>query len=382
MTENPNPKRVLHIMRSLDAGGIGAFIMNVYRSVDRSQVQFDFAITHDGMGVFGHEIERMGGRIFFISRKGDRTKLDGALQMFNLYKVCKKNKFAAVHSHYYYGNAYFLLCAKLAGVKKRVSHCHTAKTLHTNFFKKLFETISRCLLFKVGTDFLGCADAATVFLYGEKAFKSGLAKTLYNGIDYGIWDVNNFDIEHLRRFYGLKDENVTIFVGRLDEPKNPIYALKVIKNVYSEYPNIRMFFVGEGALNEDVDNFIADNNMSGYVRRMPQDANIKELQAIADVMIAPSLREGLSLAFIEAQKMNTYIVTSDAVSDEVDMGLCSFLSLDKPEEWTSCVIKHLDEKDRGVISKHYEDFDVRNTMRSLLDIYFGNVVHSAMSIPK
>lgn len=376
------PKRVLHVMRSLEAGGIGAFIMNVYRTIDRSQIQFDFAITSDGMGVFGPEIEQMGGRIFFIYNEGNRNIIDGIRQIFNLYMVCKKNRYDAVHCHYYYGNAYFLLCAKLAGVRKLVSHCHTAKTLHTNFFKQAFEFVSRRILLKVGTDFLGCADAATVFLYGEKAFKSGKAKTLYNGIDYNIWNIDNFDIEKLRLAYGLKSEKVAIFVGRMEEVKNPIYALRVIKEVYGHEPDIRMFFVGTGSLDSEVDRFIRDNKMSGYVTRMPQDANIRELQALADVMIAPSLREGLSIAFIEAQKMNTYIVTSDAVSDEVDMGLCSFLNLEKLEDWVECVLWHFCGKDKRSISKHYEDFDVNTTVSNLLDIYFGDEFHSVMSRPK
>lgn len=358
-------------MRSLDAGGIGTFIMNVYRSIDREQIQFDFAITSDGMGIFGPEIERMGGRIYFISQKGNRNKFDGIRQMYALYKVCKKNKYDVVHSHYYFGNAYFLLCAKLAGVTKLVSHCHTAQTQRKSLLTKCFDMVSRPILLKVGTDFLGCADAATIYLYGEKAFKTGKAKTLYNGIDYEAWDIEKFNVNQIKRTYGLKDEKVAIFVGRLDETKNPIYALRVIKDVHNQYPNIKSFFVGRGSLNAEVDKFIQDNDMSGYVKRMPQDANIKELQAISDVMIAPSLREGLSIAFIEAQKMNTYVITSDLVSDEVDMGLCSFISLEKPKEWTKHVIKKINEINKPHIGQHYEDFNVKSTVRSLLSTYFG-----------
>ena len=36
------PIRVLQIMPAMDAGGMETFVMNVYRAVDRSQVQFDF----------------------------------------------------------------------------------------------------------------------------------------------------------------------------------------------------------------------------------------------------------------------------------------------------------------------------------------------------
>lgn len=361
-------------MRSLEAGGIGTFIMNVYRSIDRSQIQFDFAITNGGMGIFGHEIEEMGGHIFFISEKGNRTKLDGLYQMYNLFKICKKTKYDVVHCHYYYGNAYFLMMAKIAGVKKLVSHCHTAKTQPASILTRIFDRISRPILLRIGTDFLGCANAATVYLYGENAFRTGKAKTLYNGIDYDLWNVDNFDIPALRRTYGLKDEKVVIFVGRMEKPKNPLYALQVMKDVHAQYPCVKMFFVGKGTYDASIDSYLAEHHMDEYVLRMPSDANIRELQAISDVMIAPSLREGLSIAFIEAQKMNTFIITSDLVSDEIDMGLCSFLSLDNQKEWTRCVIDRLNETAPLHITKHFDDFNVKNTVKGLMHVYFGDAI--------
>ena len=37
--------RVLHIGRSMNRGGIETFIMNVYRTIDRSKIQFDFLLN-------------------------------------------------------------------------------------------------------------------------------------------------------------------------------------------------------------------------------------------------------------------------------------------------------------------------------------------------
>ena len=39
---NSTPKRILHITEMLSAAGIESFIMNVYRNIDRSKIQFDF----------------------------------------------------------------------------------------------------------------------------------------------------------------------------------------------------------------------------------------------------------------------------------------------------------------------------------------------------
>ena len=64
------PKRVLHIVSSMGRGGAETLIMNVYRNIDRSKVQFDF-ITHSKViGDYDDEIKSMGGRIYCIPSLG------------------------------------------------------------------------------------------------------------------------------------------------------------------------------------------------------------------------------------------------------------------------------------------------------------------------
>ena len=191
--------RVLHLMRSLNAGGIGTFIMNVYRKIDRSKIQFDFAITNSGMGQYGEEIEKLGGKIYFISQNGNRNILDGLRQIVKFYRECKINKYTIVHCHYYFANAAFLAAAKYAGVQKRVSHCHNTRTEKVSAIKEITELIARKLLFHYGTDFLGCSKEAAEFLYGKKAVAYGKAKVLYNGIDYELWNDSLYDKEKIKK---------------------------------------------------------------------------------------------------------------------------------------------------------------------------------------
>lgn len=41
------PIRVLQVMPAMDAGGMETFVMNVYRTIDREKVQFDFLYHYD-----------------------------------------------------------------------------------------------------------------------------------------------------------------------------------------------------------------------------------------------------------------------------------------------------------------------------------------------
>jgi glycosyltransferase EpsF len=44
------PRRILHIVSAMDRGGAETLIMNVYRNVDKSQVQFDFIVHRSEKG--------------------------------------------------------------------------------------------------------------------------------------------------------------------------------------------------------------------------------------------------------------------------------------------------------------------------------------------
>ena len=48
----------------LDRGGAETFVMNTYRQIDRSKVQFDFLVHGYKVGAYEEEIQRLGGRIY------------------------------------------------------------------------------------------------------------------------------------------------------------------------------------------------------------------------------------------------------------------------------------------------------------------------------
>lgn len=364
--------RVLHVMRSLKAGGIGTFIMNVYREIDRSKIQFDFAITHEGMGEYGQEIVDLGGRIFFISKQGNEHIVDGFIQVANLYELCRKEHFDAIHCHYYFANAELLLVAKLAGIKKRVSHCHNTRTQKIGVARKIFEYFSRRLLLNVGTDFLGCSLAAANFLYGRKTLENSKAKVLYNGINYDKWGFIEEDILKLKKKYSVVGNRVCIFIGRFEEQKNPFFAIRVFHEIYKSDPSAIFIMVGYGSMLDDIQKLIIELQLSDSARIYPADSNIVELQAIADIMIAPSLWEGLSIAFIEAQKMGTQVFTSDKVPSEVNMGYCKFLPLELAL-WKSSINTYIvsigNEPKLEYDQQKWELFDVKHTAKELLKVY-------------
>ena len=58
------PIRVLNLFTIMDRGGAETMVMNYYRHIDRTKVQFDFLVHREKRGAYDDEIEALGGKIY------------------------------------------------------------------------------------------------------------------------------------------------------------------------------------------------------------------------------------------------------------------------------------------------------------------------------
>lgn len=92
------PIRVLQITGGMNMGGIENFIMNVYRNIDRTKVQFDFLIHQEEKQIFENEILSLGGKVYRIP---SFRKVGHFGYLKELRKFFKNHKeYKIVHSHY------------------------------------------------------------------------------------------------------------------------------------------------------------------------------------------------------------------------------------------------------------------------------------------
>lgn len=116
MTE---PIRVLHVFGALNPGGVETFVLNVYRAIDTTRVQFDFALTQGVKSLFDDEVLVRGGRIYYFDQHRSMQQ--------NLAHVLKTGgPFAAVHSHVYFYSG--RCCDHRAGAWR--PGAHRARTQH------------------------------------------------------------------------------------------------------------------------------------------------------------------------------------------------------------------------------------------------------------
>ena len=88
--------RILHVVTYMGRGGLETMIMNYYRQMDRTKVQFDFLVNEENPCDYDSEIQALGGRIFRIPRY--------KLFNYSIYKTaCKRffsqHNYPIVHGH-------------------------------------------------------------------------------------------------------------------------------------------------------------------------------------------------------------------------------------------------------------------------------------------
>ena len=61
--------RVLHVVHTMECGGIETMLMNIYRKIDRNNIQFDFLVNGIKENYYSKEIESLGGKIINVTPK-------------------------------------------------------------------------------------------------------------------------------------------------------------------------------------------------------------------------------------------------------------------------------------------------------------------------
>lgn len=170
MTE---PVRVAQVVGKMVGGGVEAVVMNYYRHVDRSKVQFDFLVDSDSTLVPRDEIESLGGRVFEIPPYQHIAEYQRELQ-----RLFKQEGWKIVHSHINALSVFPLRAAKMAGVSVRIAHSHSTSG-KGEYAKNALKAVLKTQSNRYPTHRFACSQFAGEWLFGKAAH----FEVVYNAID-------------------------------------------------------------------------------------------------------------------------------------------------------------------------------------------------------
>lgn len=102
-----------------------------------------------------------------------------------------------------------------------------------------------------------------------------------------------------------------LFIGRLAKQKNIKFLLNVALHYKKE---IELRIVGKGVLQQELENFISENNLKEVVRLVGFTNKIEEQFSWCDVVVLCSLYEGLPNVLLEAISFGIPVVSNDCPS--------------------------------------------------------------------
>lgn len=319
------PIRVAQIIGNSACGGVINCLMNYYRNIDRTKVQFDF-FTY-GPSPYDEEIWKLGGKVIFFP------------QVFSFAKAIKTLKeklkgYKVVHVHMTTLSFVGLCAAQLAGVPVRICHSHSA-TDHKDGWKLFVKEVLRYPTRMFAKERMGCCRMSNEWLYG----KNTSAVIVHNAIDLKRFTPTSAR-DSLRQKYGLGDKFVYGFIGRFETQKNVPFLIKSFALVVKEKPESRLVLVGDGTQKSKILALIRENDLSDKVIILPDSPWVEKYYMLFDLFVLPSIFEGLPLVAVEAQAMSLPCLLSDHITEDVMVGgNCRLASIDKPEVWANAMLE-------------------------------------------
>ncbi len=364
--------RVLHCVHGMNRGGLETFIMNVYRNIDRTKIQFDFLVHTDNKCDFDDEIISLGGKIFSIpSRHSGLIKNRNALDKF--FEEHKEYKILHQHSS---SLSYIepLKSAKKHNVPVRIVHSHSTRE-GGSFLHNYIHKWNQLFIDSYATLFFTCSDLAGKWMFSKKIHKSDSYKIINNGIQTSNFVFNKEKRRNVRKNMGIYDKFVMGHVGRLTYPKNHEFLIEVFNDFLKKEPNSILLLVGDGELRNLIKQKIKSLNLEDNIKLTGKRDDIADLLQAMDVFVFPSHFEGLPVTLVEAQAAGLPCVVSDNITKQVKItDNIEYIKLTSPTStWVDKIIEIKENHVRRDEEEYIVSagFDIRTVANSLQEFYIN-----------
>ena len=338
MSEQDSPIRITQIIGKWLGGGVESVVMNYYRHIDRSKIQFDFICDEDSTNIPYDEINSLGGKVILIPPYQKVIKYHNELK-----KVLKDGNYKIVHSHINTLSVFSLWAAKSAGVPVRIAHSHSTtnkKEKKKNLMKQVLKHFSKVF----ATDYMCCSELAGRWLFGDKEYDRGNVYLLNNAIDLDKFKYDENIRKEKRKELNISDDTLVIgHVGRFVEQKNHRFLIDIFNEVHKERKNSILLLAGQGPLVEEIHEKVNELGLNESVRFLGQRKDIDKLYQAMDLFLFPSLYEGLGMVAVEAQVSGLPCVVSTEIPEIAKVTeKITFVNLEnKIETWTEIIFKYI-----------------------------------------
>ncbi len=370
-------KKLVYFSHGLSANGIETFLVNVFEKLDKTKYDATVVIAIDEGVECLHE-QRVLDMGIKVVHAGDLDSIKKKIDYIkNVNRILKENKFDVAHSNMDLLNGITLWLSEKAGIRKRICHAHTSKSQYKAdgvlakvimLVQKVYSGLMKGLIMKYSTERLACSAVAGEYFYGEKPYE-----LIYNGINIDSYKISSdFDSDAYARQLGFFSDkkHKLVSVGSIKDVKNPLFTVEVLKELSKIRNDFQYVFVGTGELEAQAKAKVKELGLEDTVIFTGLRTDIPQILNCCDCFLMTSLFEGLPFSLIEAQAAGLKCVVSDVVTETADLGLVTYVSLEKSaKEWAEIISENLDKPAPKINEEKAKLFDITNTVQQLENFY-------------
>lgn len=353
------PIRVAQIVGKMVGGGVESVVMNYYRNIDRSLVQFDFVVDEDST-LIPEEILDLGGKVVTVPPYQHPISYQRAMA-----RVLAEGRWSIVHSHLNALSVFPLHAAMQIGIPVRIAHSHSTSgkgEFARNAMKEILKRFSNLY----PNYRFACSKHAGEWLFGRNA----QFEIIPNAIELSKFDFNEATRREVRERLGIGSNQFVVgHIGRFVSQKNHLFLIELFRRLAEKRANAVLVLVGTGDLEPVVRESVRAYGLADKVFFLGQCKEVHLLYQAFDVFVLPSLYEGLGLVGVEAQRAGLPCVFSTAVPSEVSLtSSTSFLPIESVEPWVQ-LLSDMPCGSREIDRGAFDDYEIGAAAGRLAERY-------------
>lgn len=362
-------KRLLCIVGGMNRGGAETFLMKIYRQLDKSKFQMDFAVAE--RGVYDSEILSYGGKIYNITPKSKNI-----LKNFNDIKnIVKENKYVYVlRTSQHSLSALELLAAKMGGAKKCIYRSSNSNSGSTNFINQLMHKAFIFMPQLFANVKIAPSTEAAKFMFGKRYVDKGKVNIIHNGLDLNLYEYSENARKRIRKEFSINDTTIVMgHIGRFNYQKNHKFLIDIFREYHISNSDSILLLVGVGELENEIKEKIQKEHLENFVIFAGLRNDIRDLLSAMDVFVFPSFYEGMPNTVIEAQACGLSCVIADTITREANItNLVTYCSLnDSLKNWNTSIEKNINVRENTKDIMMKEKYDINSVVKEFVNVVFG-----------
>ena len=360
--------RILHVIDKMDCGGTETMIMNIYRKIDRTKVQFDFLVHNHNKGFYDEEIKKLGGQIYYIKKFKGKNIIS---YIRNLKKFfLNHSEDIIVHGHLGSSAAIYLYVAKKYG-RYTIAHSHNTrnpKKSIKNYIWLFFSFFTRY----VADFYFACSKKAGIDRFGKKIVSSENFLVINNAIDTTKYVYSEYKRQAMRKKMNIENQLIIGNIGRFSRQKNHKFMIDVFKEIKKIREDAKLVLVGDGKLKRKIEKKVKEEKLEKDVIFTGVIDYIPDILQAFDIFLFPSFYEGLGIVAIEAQASGLITVCADSIPEETEVTkLVRKISLKKSAQfWAKIINENIDYDRKNMYEEIVKaQYDISSAYKIIEEFY-------------